>query len=371
MSKLITLSIISISICAITLGLVSPTTVILLEKNHYPTWIIGGFTMIGYMCIFLFSLVSSKLIERYSLKRILDWGYVLCLIGSIGLIYWREIFLLFTFRALVGIGITFLFVATEIIINLASTEGKRGMNMNLYAVAFSIGIGIGTMFIWTVNVREFLPFVLGGFLIFISLVFKLIYYRNVDFSIPTKSEFEKFQLKSMPILALISAITYGYFESSLTMIIPVFGLRNGFTQAQTNYFLTAFIFGGITILYFIGRLSDIISKDKLILYVSMSMLFLFLSLIMVQNFIGILLIFFLIGGIFPAFYTVGLTYTAEKVEPKFIPQANGYFATFFGFGTLLGPILGSILIELDKQNGNWIFSAVICLIFSLFFLKSK
>lgn len=327
--------------------------------------------MVGYTCIFLFSLISSKLIERYSLKRILNWGYVLCLLGSIGLIYWREIFLLFTFRALVGIGITFLFVATEIIINLASEADRRGVNMNLYAVSFSIGIGIGTMFIWTVNVYEFLPFILGGMLIFISLVFKSLYYRNVNFSLPHKTEFEKFQLKSMPILALISAIVYGYFESSLTMIIPVFGLRNGFTQTQTNYFLSAFIFGGITILYFVGKLSDIISKDKLIQYISISMVFFFLSLIIVKNFIGIIIIFFLIGGIFPAFYTVGLTYTAEKVEPKFIAQANGYFATFFGLGTLLGPVLGSFLIELDKHNGNWIFSAFLCLLFSLYSLKPR
>ena len=65
-----------------------------------------------------------------------------------------------------------------------------------------------------------------------------------------------------------------------------------------------------------------------------------------------------IGGIVPAFYTVGLNYTVEQVEKKFMAQANGYFVMMYGAGTILGPLIGATLVDLRVVLKTSIFSAL-------------
>jgi predicted MFS family arabinose efflux permease len=171
----------------------------------------------------------------------------------------------------------------------------------------------------------------------------------------------------MPKIAIIAAALYGYLESSSAVVIPLFGLRSGFSTTEVNLMVSAFASGGILILYFIGKVSDKVSKQSLLLLIPAILFFLFLGMVFFQSWIVSIVLFFMIGGLIPAFYTIGLTYVAEKVDMKFISQANGYFAMFFGLGTLLGPSLGSVLISYDYKYSPWLFGLFVCLAFFLYF----
>jgi MFS family permease len=81
----------------------------------------------------------------------------------------------------------------------------------------------------------------------------------------------------------------------------------------------------------------------------------------------LLLSFFLIGGIIPAFYTVGLNYTVEAVENHFMAQANSYFVMMYGIGTIIGPLAGSMMIEFEKKNGYWALASGLCFLFFIVF----
>jgi MFS transporter, DHA1 family, tetracycline resistance protein len=129
--------------------------------------------------------------------------------------------------------------------------------------------------------------------------------------------------------------------------------------------------GGIIILFLIGKMSDKISKYSLLLIITIMLSILYLMLVCFNTSLSNIIIFFIIGGLIPAFYTVGLTYVAEKIDMKFISQANGYFAMLFGLGTLLGPALGSVLIEYNHRYAGWIFSVILCLIFIFIFARKK
>ena len=65
-------------------------------------------------------------------------------------------------------------------------------------------------------------------------------------------------------------------------------------------------------------------------------------------------------GIVPSFYTVGLNYTVEEVEMKFMAQANGCFTMMYGAGRIAGPILGTTLMDLNKENGYCRVAARVC-----------
>lgn len=362
------IAIFGIAVAGITFGLVSPVTVILLETNHTPSWITGLVTMMLYIAIVLFSNPAGKLIERYNIKKVLSAGLLIVSVCSIGLIFWRNYYILFPVRFIQGIGVTFLFVATEVLINTISDETNRGKNIGLYVMFLSAGIAVGTLLIWTVRIYEWLPFVIGALAIFLVYIFEgLLLSEMKPVREPGQTPHENFPFRMMPAVALFSSAVYGVFESSITIVIPLFGLRGNFTEDEVSLFLASFVIGGIILLYVIGRISDKMSKFRLLLIVSGVLSVFFLMPAFFSDTIFLTVIFFVIGGVVPAFYTVGLTYTVERVDRRYVAQANGHFAMSYGIGTLAGPIAGSMLVELNRQYAFWITSALLCLSFLIYF----
>jgi MFS family permease len=360
-------ALIGITIGGIGFGLLTPVTVILLEQNGAPSWITGSSTTLGYLAVVLASPYTGRLIDRFGVKFILLTGMLIWLFGSLGHIYWYNYYILFPVRLITGVGATFIFVATEVIINRSSNEKNRGQNIGLYAVLLSIGIAVGTMLIFTVEYGDWAPYVIGASIMLIALLFQIYFLREVE-SKEEEKTVSKMKLKQMPFLSLASAVLYGVFESSIIVALPLFGLRNGFTQIEVSYFLASFVIGGIVLLFFLSKLSDIYSSRKLLLFISILLGSLMLSPTLSLLFVFLITAFFLIGGFVPAYYTIGLNYTVQNIEKKYIAQANGYFVMMYGLGTLLGPMIGSMIVELNKEYGFWIFSALLCFSFFLLIL---
>lgn len=368
MNKNVFLALIGIGIGGIGFGLITPVTVMLLEKDGAPTWITGSTTMIGYLSIVLFSGYTGRLIEKQGGKKILLTGLFIWFLGALAHVLWFIYPLLFPIKFIMGIGGTFIFVSTEVMINYYSDETNRGKNISLYVVLLSLGVAVGTLLIWTISIASWLPFVIGS--VIMLLVFLYEYYVIDEFEIKLKNDRnEKMPISKMPVISLLSGIIYGLFESSIIVALPMYGLRNLFTSNQVSFFLASFVIGGIILLFIIGRFTDRINKSNLLIFISTLLVFLFLLPVFVTEFNYLLIAFFLMGGIIPAFYTVGLNYTVEKVESKFMAQANGFYLMMYGIGTILGPLFGSFTVELNKRYGFWIFASGLCVLFTLTLLK--
>jgi len=365
MRKNFILALIGIGIGGIGFGLVTPVTIILLEQNHAPSIIIGSSAMVGYISIVIFSRYTGRLIDAFGVKTILAAGLFIWMLSAFGHMFWYIYPLLYFIKIIMGVGGTFIFVSTEVIINAYSDETNRGKNIGLYVGILSVGIAVGTLLIWTIKLGNWVPFVIGSSIVLFVFALQMILMIDVNLNADSK-KIEKMPLSKMPVLSLFSAFIYGVFESSIMVALPLYGLRNNFSEIEVSYFLTSFVLGGIILLYFIGHLADKVMKYKLLLLISFLLCLLFILPITSMNFLFLVIIFFFIGGIVPSFYTVGLNYTVEEVEKKFMAQANGYFTMLYGAGTIAGPILGTTLIVLNKENGYWIFAASLC--FCFFFL---
>ncbi|MDP4192167.1 MAG: MFS transporter [Bacteroidota bacterium] len=364
-------TILGISIAGITFGLVGPATVILLERSKAPSWINGLSTMMLYISVVLFSSLTGKLIDKFKVKKILLAGLVIVIIGSLGLVFWRNYFLLFIVRFILGIGSTFLFVSTEVLVNTISNDSNSSGNISLYVIFLSVGIAAGALLIWTVRIYEWLPFIIGAFLIFVVFVLESVLLKEFSSPIASPGTNRSFPFKSMPLIALASAALYGIFESSMGVVLPLYGLRNNFSEIQVSYFLASFVIGGIILFYFIGKLAAKKNKFNLLLALSFFLVPLLFLPGLLLNFYVLIIAFFVVGGIVPAFYSIGLTYTIEKIERDFIAQANGHFVMSYGLGTLIGPVAGSMLVELNRQYGYWFATMLLCLVYFLFFEFKK
>ncbi|MDQ7816372.1 MAG: MFS transporter [Melioribacteraceae bacterium] len=368
MHKNIYLALIGIGIGGIGFGLVTPVTVMLLEQNGASSFLTGSVTMIGYLSIVFFSSYTGRLIDKYKVKKILLAGLTIWMLGALAHVFWYVYPILFPVKFIMGIGGTFIFVSTEVMINYYSNETNRGKNISLYVVLLSVGVAFGTLLIWTITIADWFPFVIGSSIMFLVLVFE--YFILDDFEIKSVNEpREKMRISEMPLMGLVAGIIYGLFESSIIVALPLFGLRNLFSTEEVSFFLASFVIGGVVLLYIIGHIADKINKFRLLLYISFILAILFIVPIFLSGFGYLLAAFFVMGGIVPAFYTVGLNYTVEKVDKKFMAQANGFFVMMYGVGTIAGPLAGSMMVEIDKQYGYWVLASGLCILFLLFFVK--
>ena len=359
-----------IGIGGIGFGLVTPVTVVLLEENKTPSWLTGFVTMISYLGVVLFSRLTGRLIDKFNIKKILVAGLLIWTVCSFGHIFWYNYYVLFAVKIFLGLGGTFVFISTEVLIISSSEPDKRGNNIGLYAVFLSIGIAIGTLLIWTVNLGSWVPFVIGSsvmLFVFLFQLFLLTDTQRADENINS----EKMSIRMMPLISLLSSGVYGIFESSIIVAVPIYALRSGFTQNQVSFFLASFVTGGIILLFFLSRLSDKVSQYKLLLSISVTLSVFLTVPVYLDSFIFLIIAFFLIGGIVPAFYTIGLNYTASKVEHKYLAQANSFYIMMYGAGTILGPVLGAMLVEWNLHYGYWIFTSILCMCFFILFLIKR
>lgn len=355
------LCILGISTVGIPLGLLGPVTVMLLEQNHMPTWINGLFVTMAYLTIFLFSPITGKLVNRYGIKKIFILGMLLMFIGSFGLPAVFNIPILFLSRALMGIGVTMGFVSTEILINVLSTDEKRNQNITIYIMIFSLGIAIGSSLIWTVKIFTLLPYIIGTSIIFVVMVISQIFLHDTRISYIQEKK-KKFPITLFPMIGLFTAVLYGFFESSITVVLPIYGLRTGFNQDQTTILITTFVVGGIVVYYLLSQIYKGLYYTQYILISLIFTLVLFLLPIKIDNLWLQSLIFFLLGGFIPSLYSLGLSYTMSNVDREYTAEANGYYSASYGFGTLLGPILASKLLDIDAKSAYWIFGAILSLL---------
>ncbi len=366
MRKNFILALVGIGIGGIGFGLIAPVTVMLLEQKGEPSMITGSVTMVGYLGVVMFSGYAGKLIDRLGVKKILLLGLFIWMLGALLHLFWYIIPLLYPIKFFMGIGGTFVFVSTEVMINYYSNETNRGRNIGLYVVLLSIGIAIGTLLIWTTKFGSWVPFVIGSSIMLIVLIIQSIFFEEINLY-KEKIVINKMPISKMPLMSLISSAVYGLFESSVIVALPLYGLRNNFSSDDVSYFLAAFVTGGIFLLYLISLFSDRVSKYKLLLYISAALGILFIVPVAAKSFSFLIVVFFIIGGIVPAFYSVGLNYTVEQVDKQFIAQANGYYVMMYGVGTIAGPLIGAFLVDLNKEYGYWIFASALCYCFYLIF----
>ncbi|GJQ64580.1 MAG: putative multi-drug resistance efflux pump [Melioribacteraceae bacterium] len=370
MNKTLLVALTGITIGGVGFGLVTPVTVILLEQNNTPALLNGFLQTLQYVAVAIFAFFTGRIIDKYTVTRVITYGYIFWIIGALGHIYWYNFYVLVPVKIISGLGATFIFVGTEVLINRISDESNRGKNIGIYAVLLSTGIAIGSFLIWTVTIKDYLPFLIAAGIVglgFIVQSFFIGYVKIVHF----EERPARMKLSEMPSLSLITAFLYGMFESSIIVVIPLFGLRNSFSETDISYFMGAFVVGGIILLYYLSKMSDKFPKTKMLMVVSVILTLLTPLPAFLQSFIILIILFFFIGGLVPAYYTIGLNFTLEKTTPEQISQANGFFATFYGVGTVMGPFLGSFLIDLHTDYGYWLFSSVVCFILILTLISKK
>jgi MFS family permease len=175
-------------------------------------------------------------------------------------------------------------------------------------------------------------------------------------------------------VAFLPPFGYGFLEASLNGNFPVYAMRSGIGVNAVAILLPAFAVGGILSQLPLGILSDKLGRRTVLIAITLSGFICFTAAGLLENSTtGLLICFFLAGTLVGSTFSLGISYMADLLPKELLPAGNLMCGIFFSFGSISGPFIGGVAIELlEGISFFYVISTMLLLIFiALVVVKSE
>ncbi|TAA71754.1 MFS transporter [Planococcus salinarum] len=357
-----------VSISGFSQGMLLPLIAVIFEQDGVSS-ALNGLSATG---LYIGTLVIAPFMEpqlrRFGFKPIIIAGGGLVILSLLLFPLWKSVLFWFFLRILIGIGDQALHFSTQTWITSTSPQNRMGRNIAIYGMSFSIGFGAGPLFVPLVSIFEALPFIISGLLCLIAWL--LVFFLKNDFPETTTSAMTARgtlgRFKAALVIgwfAFLPPLGYGFLESSLNAIYPVYALRQSIDIAMVSYMLAAFSAGAIATQLPLGELSDRIGRKKVLLMALFGGAAAFGTASFFESNAWVTLGFFILAGMFVgSTFSLGISYMADLMPRELLPTGNLLCGIAFSIGSLAGPVLGGLFLELTQQLSFLLLIAGILLI---------
>ncbi len=337
-------------------GMLLPLLAIMLEQIGYSSSLNGLNAAALYIGILLISPFIEKPVRKFGYKPVIITGLLLVVTSLVLFPFWQVFWFWFILRVIVGIGDNLIHYATQVWITSTSPKQTRGRNLSIYGLAFGIGFGIGPLMTRLLAINEFLPFIIASATSLLTWIF-VIMLRNEwpDNEVETGPKLNTIgrykKVLSLAWFALLPGFCYGFLEASLHGNFPVYALRSGITIEYVSILLPAFVFGSLITQLPLGMLSDKIGRKKVLQAVLSLGLLSFLTMPFVEySMTGLLICFIIAGMLLGSLFSLGIAYLADLIPSSLIPTGNVMVSICFALGSIAGPVVGGIFIDLFETG---------------------
>lgn len=366
-----------VSISGFSQGMLLPLISAIFEQDGI-SGTLNGLNATGlYIGTLLVSPFMEAPLRKFGYKPVIIAGGLIVMISLLSFPLWKSVVFWFVLRLFIGIGDHALHFATQTWITSTVSPDRLGRSISIYGLSVGVGFAIGPMFVPLVSINEGLPFIVSALLTMCAwgLVFTL---RNdlpeVMAGTATAGHFGN-RVKATVIVAWIAFLGpfgYGFLESSLNAMFPVFALRNGITLGMVAMIIPAFAFGGILSQVPLGIISDRIGRRPVLLIALGGGTLAFTGAALFSAYAFGIMVMFFIGGIFSgSLFSLGVAYMSDLTPKHLLPTGNLLCGIFFSFGSLTGPILGGYVLEVSQQNYLYLFGAFLGTLFLLTLMGKK
>ncbi|WP_342598995.1 MFS transporter [Psychrobacillus sp. FSL H8-0483] len=340
-----------VSISGFSQGMLLPLISVIFEQDGVSATI-NGLSATGlYIGTLLISPFIERPLRKFGYKPIIIIGGLTVIVSLMLFPLWKSVAFWFILRLLIGIGDHALHFSTQTWITSFSPQNRLGRNIAIYGLSFGVGFAVGPLFVQLVEIFEGLPFIISSILCLCAwiLVFFIknekpeIIKGNTAYSGAWKRFGAAF---TVAWVAFIPPFSYGFLESSLNAIYPVYALRNAIEITDLSYILAAFSIGGVVSQLPLGILSDQIGRRKvLIIMLGLGAVTFGAASFFETSALAIGILFFIAGTFVGSTFSLGISYMADLTPKELLPTGNLICGIFFSMGSLSGPFLGGLFIQ--------------------------
>lgn len=351
-----TILVIIVSISGFSQGMLLPLISVIFEGDGVSSTL-NGLNATGlYIGTLLISPFIEQPLRKYGYKPIIVFGGALVFISLFLFPFWKSVMFWFVLRLLIGIGDHALHFATQTWITSTTPSHKLGKSMSIYGISFGVGFAVGPLFVPLIKISESLPFIVSSALCLAawSLVF---FVKNEKpealVGDANKTGFMRYKLAvKYGWVAFLPPFIYGFLESSLNALFPVYALRKDFDLAFVSVILASFSIGAIIMQFPLGALGDKIGRRKVIISGLLAgSVFFLMGNFFEDSELVVATVFLFAGMCVGSMFSLGITYMTDLTPKELLPTGNLLCSIFFSLGSLTGPFLGGVYLELFPNNG--------------------
>lgn len=342
-----------VAISGFSQGMLLPLISVIFERDGVSS-ALNGLNATGlYIGTLLVSPFMEAPLRRFGYKPVIVVGGMFVFISLLLFPLWKSIVFWYILRLIIGIGDHALHFSTQTWVTSFSPKHRLGRNIAIYGLSFGFGFAAGPLFVPLINVFEGLPFIVSGLLC--MLAWSLVFFLKNDFPDVIKGtsavggSLGRFKATIVIAwLAFLGPFGYGFLESSLNAVYPVYALRNGFAATSISIILASFSIGGLVSQLPLGMLSDRIGRRPVFLFtMAGGAIAFFIASYVEASIVGVVIMFFTAGTFVGSIFSLGISYMSDLTPTELLPTGNLLCGIFFSLGSLMGPTLGGLFLEIE------------------------
>ena len=326
-------------------GLTMPLLSLLLDRQGVHETLIGLNTGTYFIAIFVVAPFVSRLMRDRGpallmLAAILAEAVLLALLCA-----FRNVWLWFVLRFLLGIAASFLWIAGEAWVNHSAQESRRGRVIAVFGVVVSAGFALGpTILSWT-GVEGWPPFLVT----IAVLLFAAAVLAGALGSAPKLRGKTSGPLARYVLLAPVAMFGYFVFaagDALLLTFLPIYAMGIGLEETEAVRLLAVLAVGSMALQYPIGWLADRVSSYAIMAVLGVTLLAgsIALPVALAHATLGIVFMFFY-GGALVGLYTISLTALGRQFRGADLGAASAMLSVMFCIGAFVWPSLGGALMD--------------------------
>ncbi|MBM7707410.1 MFS family permease [Chryseomicrobium aureum] len=356
-----------VAISGFSQGMLLPLISIIFEQDGVNATL-NGLSATGlYIGTLLVSPFMEAPLRKWGYKPIILVGGLLVIISLALFPLWKSVLFWFVLRLLIGIGDHALHFSTQTWITSTSPKDRLGKNIALYGLSFGLGFAVGPLLVPLVSIHEGLPFVVSSVLCLIAWSFVFFLKNDFPETYTTKSLSSAGRFKASFVIAWVAflpPLSYGFLESSLHAIFPVYSLRQGIEVANVSIILAAFSIGGVVSQLPLGALSDRFGRrPMLVILLAGGATAFFIGGLFETYVIAIIISFFVAGLFVGSMFSLGIAYMTDLTPKALLPTGNLLCGIAFSVGSLTGPFAGGLFLQFTSSiSFLWLVSGLLLLI---------
>lgn len=368
--------VIIVSISGFSQGMLLPLISIIFEGDGVSSSLNGLHATGLYIGTLLISPFIEKPLRRFGYKPVIITGGAFVFASLLLFPLWKSILFWFILRLVIGVGDHALHYATQTWITTTAPVERLGKNVAIYGLSFGLGFAVGPQFVPLVEINEALPFIISSLLCLAawSLVFFLKNEKPEPIQVNTYGNTWSRYGKTMKYawVAFLPPLVYGFLESSLNAIYPVYAVRNGFDLSMLALTLSAFSIGGIVTQVPLGTLGDRIGRRKVTLIAlgGGSVMFFIGSFLESSEWL-VMAVFLVAGAFCGSVFSLGIAYMTDLTPKELLPTGNLLCSIFFSVGSLIGPFLGGAFVEYMDASFLLLIAGLVFSVFVIAFFFGK
>jgi len=342
---------------AFSFGLGAPLASLWLRDAGRSARIIGLNTSIYYLGVALAALAVPWLMRRASRACVVAGIATDALVTA--LFPWGESLpIWFALRLIGGIATALSLIPMETLVNHNAPPERRARDFGCYALSVALGVSLGSLIglpLYPLAPR--LVFALGGL---VTLAAALVAWWGW----PVHNRQLEEPSSDGPLSLRASSFSYGtawvqgFLEGGLLTFLSIYLLGLGYTEGAVSVLLGGLLAGVILCQVPVAWLADRLGRQNVLLGVH---LLLAAGLLVVRWCLGtasLSLCLFVLGIGCGALYPLGLALLGERVPPAGIARANACYLASNCLGSLCGPVLFGLTIDLYGQPSQFLVGAI-------------